>query len=96
VAFILLVSTLLQYLFSSLNLVYTGLSSLASPHERIADTRYRRVGWVLTFKACLISKIDLAIGTVFSGLADQPAENPAWMSAFHLPSSKRQMMERCV
>jgi hypothetical protein len=36
----------------------------------------------LTFKACLISKIDLAIGTVFSGLADQPAENPAWMLAF--------------
>jgi hypothetical protein len=39
---------------------------------------------LLTFKACLISRIDLAIGTDFSGLADQPAENPACRSAYTL------------
>lgn len=47
----------------------------------------RDIGSRLTFKACLISRIDLAIGTDFSGLADHPAENPAWMLAYALSCS---------
>jgi hypothetical protein len=41
----------------------------------------------LTFRACRIARIPVAIGTVFSGLADQPAENPAWRSVFVLKLS---------